>query len=68
MVVLTVVATSNDHTIYFDQPIPKPDYIRLLSCLLYNSWYNLASTNGRISLRSPLSSEKKFGKPVCRLW
>ena len=41
MVVLTVVTHSNPHTVYFDQPIPQPNYIRLLSCSLYNSWYNL---------------------------
>ena len=41
MVVLSVVTHSNPHTVYFDQPIPQPNYIRLLSCSLYNSWYNL---------------------------
>ena len=41
MVVLTVVTTSNPHTLYFDHPIEKPSYIRLLSASLYNSWHNL---------------------------
>ena len=41
MVLLTVVTTSNPHTLYFDHPIEKPNYIRLLSTSLYNSWYNL---------------------------
>ena len=41
MVLLTVVTTSNPHTLYFDHPIEKPSYIRLLSASLYNSWYNL---------------------------
>ena len=41
MVLLTVVTTSNPHTLYFDHPIEKPNYIRLLSMSLYNSWYNL---------------------------
>ena len=41
MVVLTIVAPSNPHTIYFDQPLRKPSYIRLISCSLYNSWDNL---------------------------
>ena len=41
MVLLTVVTTSNPHTLYFDHPIEKPNYIRLLSASLYNSWYNL---------------------------
>ena len=41
MVVLTFIAPSSEHTIYFDQPIKKPNYIRLLSCTFYNSWHNL---------------------------
>ena len=44
MVVLTVVMPSNEYTVYFDQPIPKPNSVRLLSCSLYNSWYNLKRT------------------------
>ena len=41
MVLLTIVTTSNPHTLYFDHPIGKPSHIRLLSASLYNSWYNL---------------------------
>ena len=41
MVVLTVVAPSNDYTINFNHLLPKPNYIRLISCSLYNSWHNL---------------------------
>ena len=41
MVLLTVVTTSNPHTLYFDHPIKKPNYIRLLSFSLYNSWNTL---------------------------
>ena len=41
MVLLTVFTTLNPHTLYFDHPIEKPSYIRLLSTSLYNSWYNL---------------------------
>ena len=41
MVILTVVTKENPHTVYFDQPIQKPSYIRLLSCSLYNSWDSL---------------------------
>ena len=40
MVIPTVVAPSNNHTIYFRHPLPKPKYIRLISCSLYSSWYN----------------------------
>ena len=41
MVLLTIVTNSNPHTLYFDHPIEKPSYIRLLSTSLYNSWNNL---------------------------
>ena len=41
MVLLTVVTNSNPHTLYFEHPIEKPSYIRLLSASLYNSWHNL---------------------------
>ena len=41
MVILTVVTKENPHTVYFDQPIQKPSYIRLLICSLYNSWNSL---------------------------
>ena len=41
MVLLTVVTNSNPHTLYFDHPIEKPSYIRLLSTSLCNSWHNL---------------------------
>ena len=41
MVLLTIVLTSNPYTLYFDHPIEKPSYIRLLSALIYNSWHNL---------------------------
>ena len=50
MVLLTVVTTANPHTLYFDHPIEKPSYIRLLSASLYNSWHNLTE-NGRMSAR-----------------
>ena len=49
MVILTVVTKENPHTVYFDQSIPNPSYIRLLSCSLYNSWFNLKK-NGAITL------------------
>ena len=49
MVLLTVVTTSNPHTLYFDHPIEKPNYIRLLSASLYNSWHNLKKI-GRLTV------------------
>ena len=50
-VLLTIVTNSNPHTLYFDHPIAKPSYIRLLSASLYNSWYNLKG-DGALILRS----------------
>ena len=41
MVIVTLTTIKNPHTVYFDQPIQKPSYIRLLSCSLYNSWNSL---------------------------
>ena len=49
MVLLTIVTTSNPHTLYFDHPIKKPSYIRLLSASLYNSWHNLKKI-GRLTV------------------
>ena len=50
MVVLTIVAPSN-RTVPFDHPIRKPNYIRLLSCSLYNSWLYLKQ-GGKMELKS----------------
>ena len=36
MVLLTIVTTSNPHTVYFHHDIAKPNYIRLLSASMYN--------------------------------
>ena len=41
MGVLTVSINSNDHKVYFDEPLERFEYIRLTSCSLYNSWFNL---------------------------
>ena len=49
MVVLTITATSNPCTVYFDRPIPKANYVSLLSCSLPNSWHTLKQ-RGLISL------------------
>ena len=58
MVILTVVTKENPHTVYFEpQPIQKPSYIRLLSCSLYNSWFNLKE-EGAITLLDTV--EKPF--------
>ena len=49
MVLLTIVTTSNPRTLYFDHPVEKPSYIRLLSASIYNSWYNLKES-GRLTI------------------
>ena len=46
MVLLTVVTNSNPYTLYFDHPIEKPSYIRLLSASIHNSWHNLKNRGG----------------------
>ena len=38
MVVLTIVTQNNGDTVYFDTPIPKVHFMKLLSLSLYNSW------------------------------
>ena len=41
MVALTIVTQKNGETVYFNQPIPKVHFMKLLSCSLYNSWDTL---------------------------
>ena len=62
MVLLTVVTNSNPHTLYFDHPIKKPSYIRLLSASLYTSWYNLKQ-NASMLYRD-LTTNKTFTRAL----
>ena len=41
MVLLTVLTNSNDHTVVFYEPQEIFEFIRLIKCYLYNSWFNL---------------------------
>ena len=42
MTILTIITNLNNHTVYFKNPLERGfEYIRLISCSLYNSWYNL---------------------------
>ena len=41
MVVLTIVTQKNGETIFFDEPIPEVNFMKLISCSLYNSWDTL---------------------------
>ena len=38
MVVLTIVTQKNGEPVYFDPPIPKVHFMKLLACCIYNSW------------------------------
>ena len=50
MTVLTIITNSNDHTVYFEKALKRGfEYIRLISCSLFNSWYNLKE-KGEIGL------------------
>jgi len=49
MVVLTIVTEKNGEAIFFHKPIPQVHFIKLISCSLYNSWYNLKK-EGSVSL------------------
>ena len=41
MVILSIITDENDHTVHFKEPLGKYQYMRLLNCSLYTSWYNL---------------------------
>ena len=42
MTILTIITNASDVIIYFENPLERGfEYIRLISCSLYNSWYNL---------------------------
>jgi len=41
MIVLTIVTNINGKTLNFQEAIPKVDFIKVVSCSLYNSWHNL---------------------------
>ena len=49
MVVSTIIADSNGHTVRFKDLLGKSSYIRLMSCSHYNSWYNL-KRRGKVSI------------------
>ena len=54
MVVLTIVMQKNGETVYFDEPIPKAHFMKLISCSLYNSWHTLKREGSAL-----LGDEKK---------
>ena len=54
MVVLTIVTQKNGETIFFDEPIPEVNFMKLISCSLYNSWDTLKREGSAV-----LGNEKK---------
>ena len=49
MTILTIITNSNGHTVYFKEPIKNFQFIKLVSCSLFNSWKNLKE-NGFIRI------------------
>ena len=49
MTILTIITNSNGHTVYFKEPIKNFQFIKLVSCSLFNSWINLKE-NGYINI------------------
>ena len=39
---------NNGETVYFDQPLPKVHFMKMLSCSLYNSWDTLKNEVGLV--------------------
>ena len=48
MTILTIITNANGHTVYFKEPIKNFQFIKLVSCSLFNSWKNLKE-NGLIT-------------------
>ena len=61
MVVLTVITTKNYHTVYLNEVLVNIKRIKLLSCSLYNSWYNL-KREGSISIHESKDVTRILGK------
>ena len=49
MTILTIITNSNGHTVYFKEPIKNFQFIKLVSCSLFNCWIN-RKENGLITL------------------
>ena len=62
MVVITIVTQKNGGTIYFDTPIPKVHFMKLLSCSLYNSWDTINGGSAALDDRklNPSGKVSKF--------
>jgi len=45
------LSRNNGEAVYFEEPLLKVHFVRLLSCSLYNSWHNLERV-GQISFKN----------------
>ena len=61
MGVLTVITTKNYHTVHLNEALVNIKRIKLLSCSLYNSWYNL-KRKGSISIHESKDVTRILGK------
>jgi hypothetical protein len=59
MVVLTLFGKRNGETIYFEDPLPKVHFAKLISCSLYNSW-NTLKREGTISFGDTSKEKNRF--------
>ena len=64
MVVLTIVTQRNGDIVYFETPIPKVHFIKLLSCSLYNSWDTLNGGSAGLQDRKLNPSGKSSKLPA----
>ena len=64
MVVITIVTKKNGGTIYFDTPIPKVHFMKLLSCSLYNSWDTINGGSAGLQDRKLNPGEKSSKLPA----
>ena len=46
---VTIMTDLNSHIVHFKEPLRNPQYIKLLSCSLYNSFHNL-KRDGQIQI------------------
>ena len=61
MTILTIITNSNGHTVYLKEPIKNFQYIKLISCSLYNSWKNLKES-GFITIIHSEKDQPRKGK------
>ena len=66
MVVLTIVTQKNGEPVYFDPPIPKVHFMKLLACSIYNSWDTLKE-DGAAGFHTKSDTHRLQLFPNCRL-